>query len=101
MTDGSHSIVSLQRMYSSAKIQSPLTDTRGCGNVLETSRQTMAKAATNIVTTSKPAQVGRPLTSVLRVRVFFVPGTERLSVYTPLMSTLYCAIPLDKGSKRV
>jgi hypothetical protein len=65
-------------------------------------RQTTAKAAaSNVVTISKPAQVGRPLLSVLHVRVFFVPGTEWLSVYTPLMGTLCCASPLDRVSKRV
>jgi len=89
-------------MYSNTKIQSALTGMRGCGTVRETSRDTTAKAAANnIVTTSKPAQVGRPLISVLHVRVFFVPGTEWLSVYAPLMSTLYCTSPLDKVSKLV
>jgi hypothetical protein len=72
---------------------------RSCGTV----RETTAKAAANDVVTmsKKPEQVGRPLISVLYVRVFFVPGTEWLSVYTPLMGTLCCAIPLDRVSKRV
>lgn len=89
-------------MYSTPKIENPLTDTRGFDAVGETRRQTTTKtAANNIVTMSKPAQVGRPLIIVLRVRVFFVSGTELLSVYNPLMSTLYCASPLDKVSRHV
>ena len=89
-------------MYSSTKIQSPLTDMMGFGAVGETRRQTTTKtAANNIVTTSKPAQVGRPLIIVLHVRVFFVSGTELLSVYNLLMSTHYCASSLDKVSRHV
>jgi hypothetical protein len=42
---------------SSTKIQSPLTDMKGCGTDGETSRQTTAKAAANILTMSEPAQV--------------------------------------------